>query len=197
MLAGTSCTHGLGPRGSVYVCKRHPYLLLQRRAAKPEPEPEPEPYTPPLRLLLLYILAGGICSFPFRPWNCCHWFSLHRLTGRTIAERSLSCCFPVLPLRCQGPGNCCSHMDTDGHFWRAGCPLPYRRSSAPVWRIYVHAQRVLAAGIGEIEHHRVGRRTYGWEASGASASRPASISSVRHHQFASTATPRAAELTST
>lgn len=37
----------------------------------------------------------------------------------------------------------------------------------------VQAQRVLAAGIGGIEYNRVGRRTYGWEASGATASQPA------------------------
>lgn len=52
----------------------------------------------------------------------------------------------------------------------------------------VQAQRVLAAGIGGIEYNRVGRRTYGWEASGAPASQPAYKYPVRHHQFASTTT---------
>lgn len=77
----------------------------------------------PRLLLLQYILAAGMCSFPFWPWNCCHWFSLPRLTGRTIAERERSILELLLP--------------------RSAVPLPgARKVLLPYW--------TLVATLGEL-----------------------------------------------
>lgn len=113
-------------------------------------------------------------------------------TGRTIAERSLCCCFPVLMLLCQGPGNCCCECE----YYVLQCWLFWTDILSV--RSYRAVTEYTCTGNGGshnrdttdwAEWENGHTRTYGWTASGPTAGehehfqRPASSVWYRHqHQ---------------